>query len=370
MKLPAFKLERFFAQYEFKAPYLLASSDCEAMTIEELLSLESGAEQKFHQTWLGYTETQGSPGLRQEIAQTYQSIGIEEILVHAGAEEAVFIFMNIALEPGDHMIVHFPCYQSHSSIAQSLGCEVERWISREADNWELELDWLREAIRPNTKAVVINCPHNPTGYIMSRAKLEELVAICRQHNILLFSDEVYRFLEYRDEDTLPAACDLYENAVSLGVMSKTYGLAGLRIGWIATHNQEIYQAMAKFKDFTSICSSAPSEFLSTLALRNRDKIIQRNRAIIAANIEICDRFFSNHAALFNWTAPKGGSIAFPSLKQAVDVEEFCIDLVNQKGVLLLPSTYFDYGKQNFRIGLGRKNLSECMEKLNEYLQTN
>ena len=369
MKLPAFKLERFFAKYEFKAPYLLASSDCEAMTIEELLSLESGATQKFHQTWLGYTETKGSPELRQEIAKTYQSVDIEEILVHAGAEEAVFIFMNAALEPGDHVIVHFPCYQSHSSIAQSIGCDVEWWKSHEANNWELDLDWLRGAIRPNTKAIVFNCPHNPTGYVISRAKLEELVAICRQHNILLFSDEVYRFLEYRDGDTLPAACDLYENAISLGVMSKTYGLAGLRIGWIATHNQEYYNAMAEFKDFTSICSSAPSEVLSTLALRNGDTLIQRNRAIIATNIEICDRFFSDYAELFNWKAPKGGSTAFPSLRQAEDVEEFCINLVHQKGVLLLPGTYFDYGKQNFRIGLGRKNLPECMEKLDEYLQT-
>ncbi|NEQ54134.1 MAG: aminotransferase class I/II-fold pyridoxal phosphate-dependent enzyme [Leptolyngbya sp. SIO3F4] len=369
MKLPAFKLERFFNKYEFEAPYLLASSDCEAMTIEELLSLEPGAAQKFHQTWLGYTESQGNPELRQAIAQTYHSIGSEEILVHAGAEEAIFIFMNIALEPGDHMIVHYPCYQSHNSIAQSIGCEVEWWLSCEDNNWELDLEWLRGAIRPNTKAIVINCPHNPTGYVMSQAKLEELIEVCRQHNLLLFSDEVYRFLEYQEEDTLPAACDLYENAVSLGVMSKTYGLAGLRIGWIATRNRAVYQAMADFKDFTSICNSAPSEFLSILALRNRNKIIRRNRAIIAANIEICDRFFSDYANLFQWTKPQGGSTAFPKLKQSVDVEEFCIDLVNQKGVLLLPSTYFDYGKQNFRIGLGRKNLSECMKKLDEYLQT-
>lgn len=276
--------------------------------------------------------------------------------------------MNIALEAGDHMIVHYPCYQSHRSIAESIGCEVTGWTGREADNWELDLDELRQAIQPNTKAIVINCPHNPTGYVMSRAKLEALVAICRQHNIILFSDEVYRFLEYQDEDTLPAACDLYENAVSVGVMSKAYGLAGLRIGWMATHNLEIYKAMAKFKDFTSICSSAPSEFLSTLALRNRDQLIQRNRAIITANLEICDRFFSNYTDLFDWTTPKGGSTAFPRLKRAVDVENFCIDLVNQKGVLLLPSTYFDYGKQNFRIGLGRKNLAECMEQFDEYLQ--
>ncbi len=369
MRLPEFKLERFFAQHEFKAPYLLAASDCEAMTIAELFGLEEGAAHELQQTWLGYTETQGSPALRQEIGQTYQTVGIEEILVHAGAEEAIFIFMNVVLQPGDHIIVHAPCYQSHGSIAQSIGCDVSWWAGREREGWSLDLDWLRRAIRPNTKAIILNCPHNPTGYVMSRAALEELVAICRQDNIVLFSDEVYRLLEYRDEVTLPAACDLYEHAVSLGVMSKTYGLAGLRIGWIATHNPEIYQAMAAFKDFTSICNSAPSECLATVALRNRHQIIQRNRAIIAANIETCTRFFSDHADQFDWTAPKGGSTAFPRLKQVADAEAFCIDLVNQQGVLLVPSTYFDYGTRNFRIGLGRKNLPECIERFDDYLKS-
>ncbi|VEP12075.1 Aminotransferase class I and II [Hyella patelloides LEGE 07179] len=367
MKLPPFKLERFFAQYEFKAPYLLCSSDCEAMTIEELLSLESGAVSQFHQTWLGYTESQGSPELRQVVTGIYQKIGTEDILIHASAEEAIFIFMNVALQSGDHLIVHFPCYQSHISIARSIGCEVSEWMSRETDDWELDLDWLRGAIQPNTKAILINCPHNPTGYVMSRAKLEELIAICRQHNLILFSDEVYRFLEYREEDTLPAACDLYENAVSLGAMSKTYGLAGLRIGWIATRNREIYDAMARFKDFTSICNSAPSEFLATLALRHQDKIIQRNLEIIARNLQVLTPFFSNHVDIFNWSSPKGGSTAFPSLRLDVNVEDFCFDLVNKKGVLLLPSNCFNYGDKHFRLGLGRKNLPECLERLEEYL---
>lgn len=370
MKLPAFKLERFFAKYEFKAPYLLCASDCEPMTVADLLSLEPGAEQQFHQTWLGYTQAQGAPALRQAIAQTYPTLDSEQVLVHAGAEEAIFIFMNVVLQSGDHIIVHFPCYQSHASIAQSIGCEVTWWKSEEANNWELDLNWLQTAIRPNTKAIVINCPHNPTGYVMSRAQLEELVLICRRNNILLFSDEVYRLLEYRDDDTLPAVCDLYENAVSLGVMSKPYGLAGLRIGWIATRNQDIYQAMATFKDFTSICNSAPSEFLSTLALRHRDHIVQRNRGIIATNTEVCNHFFASHADRFNWSPPKGGSTAFPSLTQATGAEEFCLDLVNQTGVLLMPSTYFDYGDKNFRIGLGRKDVPEYIEKLDNFLKTN
>jgi aspartate/methionine/tyrosine aminotransferase len=369
MKLPAFKLERFFAHHEFKAPYLLCSSDCEAMSIQELLSLEPDAAEEFQQTWLGYTETQGAPALRQTIATLYQQISPEQVLVHSGAEEAIFIFMNTMLQAGDHIIVHFPCYQSHAEIARSLGCEVSWWQAG-GDNWELDVGWLRQAIRPNTKAIVINCPHNPTGYLISHSKQRELVEIARQHNLLLFSDEVYRLLEQDDADTLPAACDLYENAVSLSGTSKTYGLAGLRIGWIATQNQQIQQAMSSFKDFTSICNSAPSEFLSTLALRQQEKIIQRNRAIVAANLKICDAFFGEYADLFNWMPPRAGSTAFPSLKRDLDVESFCTDLVNRAGVLLLPSTYFDYGNRHFRLGLGRRNFSEGIKRLGEYLSAN
>ena len=365
MKLPAFKLERFFAQYEFKAPYILCSSDCESMSIDELLSFEPGAAEAFARQWLGYTESLGSPQLRQEIARTYQTIEAEAVLVHAGAEEAIFSWMNVALNREDHVIVHFPCYQSLREIAQSVGCDVTLWTTKAANNWELDLDFLQQSIRPNTKAIVVNCPHNPTGYVMSQDKLAKLVAIARQHNLLLFSDEVYRFLE---RDTLPAACDLYENAVSLGVMSKTYGLAGLRIGWIATRNREIYRAMAAFKDYTSICNSAPSEFLATLALRNGKAIIERNRAIIASNLEILNQFFSNHSDLFNWCPPQGGSTAFPSLKLS-NSEDFCLNLVAKTGVLLLPSTCFDYGNKHFRLGLGRKNLPQCLEKLEEYLKT-
>ncbi len=164
--------------------------------------------------------------------------------MHAGAEEAIFIFMNVTLEPGDHIIVHFPCYQSLVEIARTIGCEVSIWMANEDDNWELDIDFLRRNIQDSTKAIIINCPHNPTGYVMSHAKLIQIVELARQHHLLLFSDEVYRFLEQCAEDTLPAACDLYENAVSLGVMSKTYGLAGLRIGWVATRNQDIHAAMA------------------------------------------------------------------------------------------------------------------------------
>lgn len=367
MKIPPFKLERFFAKYEFKAPYLLCSSDCESFSVQELFNLDPQAMDAFKEHRLGYTESPGSPELRAEIARLYQSIGPDEILVHTGAEEAIFNFMNVMLAPNDHVIVHFPCYQSLFEVADSLGCRVTKWTTTEENNWELDLDVLRQHIRPNTKAIIVNCPHNPTGYLMSPQKQQALINIARRHGLMLFSDEVYRGLEYNAKDRLPPAADLYENAVSLGVMSKTYGLAGLRIGWIATQNPEIYRQMAAFKDYTTICNSAPSEFLATLALRHQDKIVQRNLNIVRHNLNLLNNFFEAHRDIFNWSPPKAGAIAFPGLRLEQNVESFCLDLLEKQGVLLLPGNYYDFGPKNFRIGFGRKNMPEALDHLEAYV---
>jgi aspartate/methionine/tyrosine aminotransferase len=366
VKINPFRLERFFDKYEFKVKYVLCASDCESLAIEDLLALEPGAAEQLNKLWLGYTEYSGRPALREAISRLYSRIEPDQIVVHTGAEEAIYNFMNVALDPGDHIIVHFPCYQSLSEIAASNGCEVTRWTTREEDGWELDLAFLRKIIQPNTRAIVVNCPHNPTGYLMDAAKQRELIEIAREHNLLLFSDEVYRELEYDTADRLSAACDLYENAVSLGVMSKTYGLAGLRIGWVASQNREIPAKMVAHKDYMSMCNSAPSEFLATLALRHREKLAARNLAIIAENQPILDRFFEKHRAVFNWQRPKAGSIAFPSLKQD-GVEAFCQDLLDRTGVLLIPGTLFDAGNRNFRIGFARRNMPEAVAVLDDYM---
>jgi aspartate/methionine/tyrosine aminotransferase len=291
-----------------------------------------------------------------------------DILVHSGAEEGIFTFMNTALDKGDHVIVHFPCYQSLMEIASSIGCEVTRWVTEGENNWELDIEFLKKSIKSNTKAIIINCPHNPTGYLMDKQKLLKIVEIAREHNILLFSDEVYRYLEYDEKDRLPAACDIYDNAVSLGVMSKAFGLAGLRIGWIATKNRELFKDMAMFKDYTSICSSAPSEFLAALALKHKERLIDRNLKIIKDNISLLNNFFNTYNDIFDWKAPKAGSIAFPKIKADIDAEKFCIDLVEKKGVLILPGNYYSYGNKNIRVGFGRKNAPQSIEKLEEYMR--
>jgi aspartate/methionine/tyrosine aminotransferase len=366
MNLPPFKLERYFAKYEFHTEYLLCTSDSESMSIADLLALEKGAAEKFQQVWLGYTESQGSPALRAEIGKLYETIQPDEILVHSGAEEAIFLFMFAAFKEYDHVIVHSPGYQSLAEVARAAGCDVSPWAAREENGWALDLDELRHLMRTNTKAIIINTPHNPTGYLMSRVDYEAVHKFAREKELLLFSDEVYRESEYDPATRLPAACDIGDHAISLGVTSKTYGLAGLRIGWVATKNKKIYEKMTSLKDYTTICNSAPSEFLAEIAMRNRQKLAERNVGIIQDNLKIIDNLFARYSKLFSWVRPRAGSMAFPRLLKG-NVENFCDELVKKAGVLLLPGSMYDDSRNHFRLGLGRKNLPQAVEKLEEFL---
>ncbi|HSJ89148.1 MAG TPA: aminotransferase class I/II-fold pyridoxal phosphate-dependent enzyme [Anaerolineales bacterium] len=366
MNLPPFKLERYFAKYEFNTEFLLCSSDCEAMSVADLLAFEDGAAEKFQQVWLGYTESQGSPTLRAEICKLYETIEPDEILVHTGAGEAIFLFMFAAFQPGDHVIVHSPGYQSLAEVARAAGCNVSPWQAREEKNWALDLEELRQLMRTKTKAIIINTPHNPTGYLMSREDYDAIHQFAQVNNLLVFSDEVYRESEHESAMRLPAGCDYGDHAVSLGVTSKTYGLAGLRIGWIATKNRKIYEKMASLKDYTTICNSAPSEFLAEVAMRNRKKLSERNINIIKRNLTVIEELFARYSSRFHWVRPQAGSMAFPRYLGG-SVEDFCDQLVRIAGVLLLPGSVYDDSNNHFRLGLGRKNLPQAVERLDEFL---
>lgn len=366
MLLSPFKLERYFAKYEFNAEFLLCSSDCESMSVADLLAFEEGAAERFQNHWLGYTESQGSPTLRKEIAGMYATTQPDDILVFTGANEAIYLFMMAALQAGDHVIAHAPHYQALSEVAKGIGCDVSPWYAREENAWALDMDELKGLLRPATKAVIVNLPHNPTGYLMPRADFDELNRFAQENGLLLFSDEVYRESEYDPKDRLSAAVDYGSHAVSLGVTSKTYGLAGLRIGWIATQNRELYNKIASLKDYTTICNSAPSEFLAELAIRHRTKLANRSLEIIKSNLTIIDDLFSCYSSLFVWHRPKAGSMGFPKLLQG-DVESFCDDLVKKAGVLLLPGSMYDETNNHFRLGLGRKNLPQAVKRLEDYI---
>jgi len=367
MRIRDFELERYLAQLEFAAPYLCCS-DCESLAVGDLLAMEEGAEIELRTLWLGYTESQGHPALREQIARLYDGVSPDDVLVYAGAEEAIFCLMNVLLDPGDHAIVHMPCYQSLYQVAHAIGCEVTPWRARERDGWALDVDWLRDHLRTETRLVVVNCPHNPTGYLMSRADWAELVALSQRRGFILFSDEVYRGLEYDPDDRLPALVEVDERGVSLGVMSKSYGLAGLRIGWIATRDDMLLRRLAAFKDYTTICNSAPSEFLATLALRHGEGLVARNLEIIQHNLALLDAFFARHGDTFRWVRPRAGPIAFPALHEG-DADAFCEDVLTEAGVLLLPgSVYGALWPRHFRIGFGRLDAPYALERLETYLE--
>ena len=368
MRIKGFKLEEYFAKYEFNVKYSLCSSDCESFSVNELLTLEKTSLEDLKKLRLGYSESLGNPILREEISKLYRNIDSEEVIVFSGAEEAIFIFMNVLLKKDDHIIVQFPAYQSLYEIANAIGCKVTKWVMDDENDWVLDLQFLETSITQSTKCIVVNFPHNPTGYLPKKDSYDRFINLAKKKNIFVLSDEVYKFLEYNEFERLPSACDLYERGISIGVMSKSFGLAGLRIGWIATKDEVLFKEIASFKNYTTICNSVLSEFFAILALRNRNKILKRNLEIINHNLILLDDFFNRYTKFFKWIKPKAGSVAFPRLLISGSVEDFCLGLLKEKSVLLMPSTNYDYGDCHFRIGFGRKNMPEALKKLEEYLK--
>lgn len=366
-KLEPFALERFFARYEFSTRYVLCPSDPESMPLRELLAFEPDAAQRFAQLRLGYVESRGTPELRESIAGLYAHGDAARVLVHAGSEEPIFTFMHAALEPGDHIVVQFPAYQSHYSIAESIGASVTRWDCDLDGEGAPDVASLARLLRPETRAIVVTTPNNPTGYSFSRAEFDAIVELARSRGLWLFCDEVYRGTE-REAQRLPAACDVYERGVSLGGMAKAYGLAGLRIGWVSSAQTSLLERMAGIKDYLTICSSAPSEFLAALALRHDADLTDRVRGICARNVDLLDAFFTRRADLFRWRRPRAGTTAFPRYLGNAGSEAFCRRAVEEAGVLLLPSTAFDAGDAHFRIGYGRANFPEALAALDAFIE--
>ena len=259
-----------------------------------------------------------------------------------------------------------PDYQSLHEVARAAGAEVSSVELEHDSGWALDLDEVRRALRPETAAIVVNFPHNPTGAHIDRATLDGLVEIAEETEAHLFSDEVYRWLEHAPAALLPGAAGLSPRALSLGVMSKTFALPGLRIGWLACRDRELLARIAGMKDYTTICSSAPSEILALIALRRRDEVVARSRAIVDANLPLLDEFFARWEGAFEWVRPRGAAIGFPRLVADVAVDDFARELVCEEGVLLLPGSIYEHPGNHFRIGFGRRNMPEALARLERF----
>jgi aspartate/methionine/tyrosine aminotransferase len=370
-----FALEVFFSRWEFAARYNMTGSDAESMSLAELLSLATPEDREaFQHLHLGYTESYGSPALRAEIASTYDTVVPEDVLCFAGAEEAIYVAMRVLLEPDAHAIVITPNYQAAETVPLSI-CEVTGVPLDPDRGWDLDIDLLREAVRPNTRLFSINFPNNPTGKILPRATLDAIVELCRAHDIWLFSDEVYRLIERDPALRLPQAVDVYERAISLNVMSKAYGLPGLRIGWLACKDHRVLQRFERYKHYLSICNSAPSEQLALIGLRARERVLGRTRAIVRANIAELDAFFADYPDLFDWHEPDGSCVAFVRYRGADGVEAFTRRLAEEAGIIFLPASIYrselnEVPPDYFRIGFGRAQMPEGLAALHEWLERN
>ncbi|MBV9368037.1 MAG: aminotransferase class I/II-fold pyridoxal phosphate-dependent enzyme [Solirubrobacterales bacterium] len=365
MDIRPFRIERYYARYEFTTRYMLSSSDCESRAIADLLELEPDAHARLLGTWCGYTESAGAPELRQAIAALYERIDPDEVIVTSCAEEGILLVYHALLGAGDHAIVEAPCYESALELARSTGARVSQWRRSFEEGWAHDLDALEGLVRRDSRVLYVNQPHNPTGTLMDRPTFERVAELARANRLVLFSDEVYRELEHDPADRLPAACDLDERAVSLGSISKGYGLPGLRLGWLATRDAPQREAIMRLKDYTTICSSAPSEVLTALALRNRHVLLERNRRLVQRNLPLLGAFFNRHAETFEWIRPVAGPIGFPRVTAVADVDRFCERLAGA-GVLLLPGSVYDE-PAHVRVGFGRANLPEALAVLESTL---
>jgi aspartate/methionine/tyrosine aminotransferase len=371
-RLPDFRLETYFSRWEFAARYHLTASDAQSMPMAELLAFADDEDRKAWDTLsLGYTETLGDPLLRKTIADTYEHAESDDVICFAGAEEALYLAMQVLLGPDDHAIVLTPNYQAAETVPLSL-CAVTGIALDRGRDWALDLAEVAAVIQPNTKVISVNFPNNPTGKVLSQADFATLAALCDEHGIHLFSDEVYRGLELDPQRTLRQAADLSPRGLSLNVTSKSLGLPGLRIGWIVCRDRAVRAALEKAKHYTTICNAAPSEILARIAIKARERILARNRDIITTNLPLFDEFFARFADLFEFSRPDGGCVAYPRYRGPGDVETFCRDLVDEAGVLLLPASIYRSEltatpADHFRIGVGRANPEPALAAFADWL---
>jgi aspartate/methionine/tyrosine aminotransferase len=371
MEITPFSTEHFYARYEFNTPHQLCNSDCQTVTVSELLELAGLSLEQFGRLSLGYTETLGDPQLRAAIAESYETVKLDDLVMLGTPVEGIYLVARAALDPGDEVIVLTPAYDALINMFEHVAgpSNVRRWIFNPGeDGWELDTDQLKALITPRTKLLVVNFPHNPTGYLPTPDQFNELVEIVEENDLTLFCDEMYYGLVHSGTVPIRSAADLTERAVVLSGLSKTYGLPGLRTGWLIIPDVELRQKVINWKFYTSICPPAPSEFLAMAAWGVRDQIRDRNITQIEANLRLVDSFFHRWPDLFTWRKPMAGSTALVGMN-VPSVMAFATRLAGEAGVLIHPAVTLGSDDQHMRMGFGRAAFGGALEVFEAYLNS-
>ncbi len=368
--MPDFSLKRFFnGPAAATARANLSPSFAEPRGTAALLALEAGAAAEFVALPLGYTTAFGGAALRGAIAARYSTIAPEQIVAACGGDDILPALFMALLQPGDHVVVHSPVYQPLTSVAAWCGAEVTLWAADEGAGWEPSLAALARLLRPTTRLIVTNFPHSPTGFVPDRAYLEGLIALADGAGATLVGDEIYRGLPLDGRAEAPSLADLSARAIVLNSVSKSLGLPGLRVGWLATRDAATLDAVRGLRMHHNSFIGAPTEFLAALALRHADAILAENIALARENLTALAAFIARNGDLFSWAPPRAGTIAFPRWLGAETTTLLSDRLLREHGLLLAASAHFAGGERHIRIGFGTAGATAGLALLEEALRS-
>jgi aspartate/methionine/tyrosine aminotransferase len=359
MKIERFALERWMTRWELEVDYDICESGILPLSLTDLYGLldpdvATDLAAEIAAMSLGYSEARGTIALRSALASTYAGVTPEDVLVTTGAIEANFLVFNALLQAGDHVVAVSPAYQQLHSVPRAIGAEVDLWeVVPGEHGFAYDLDALEALLQPDTRMIVINTPHNPTGALLASDELDRVLDLARERDAWVLSDEAYRWLELPGGPPLPEpARNRYERAVSVGTLSKPFGMPGLRVGWFAATSEVAQQAWA-LRDYLTLSPAKISDAVARVAIEHRERVFARNREIMAANLACARGWFAAHADVASWVEPRAALLAMMQYHLPIDSVTLADRLAAEAKVMLAPGSAFGM-EGHLRIGIGQR----------------
>ena len=370
MKIKPFAVEEWMNAWEVGAKYNIAETCVDSISMNELFELTGEDKTEFLNRLcarrLSYGDIEGLPEFRKGVCGLYKTLNIENIVPTHGASGANHHVFYSLISPGDRVVSIMPTYQQLYSIPESYGADVQILHLSKENNYLPDLEKLRRLVTPKTKMICINNPNNPTGALMSEQLLREIVEIARSVDAWILCDEVYRHLSQED-GWCPSIVDLYEKGISVSSMSKVFSLAGLRLGWIATHDMSVVKSCLSHRDYNLVSCGVFDEMLAAAALKHSDKLLERSRKIVRENLQILDDWVSSEPHV-SYVKPKAGTTALVYYDLDISSYEFCEEMYKKTGAFVTPGDCFEV-PHSMRIGYayGKQDLIDGLKAISEYI---
>ena len=366
MRLKPFLLDTWLDQNEHRIEFNLGASTGPTWTVNDILALaDDETLHRFLNHKLVYGRPAGADSLREAIAEM-QGVPVESVQVMTGSSEALVAMMWLANEPGANVILPLPGFTTFSALPESLGIETRYYRVRRENQFRIDIDEIKHLADSNTKLILVNCPHNPTGATISDGDTEALHAFTAERGIQLVSDEVYHPI-YHGRKTTSAA--RLPHATVIHDLSKAFSIAGVRTGWMIEHDAKRRQQYWTARAYFSICNGTTGEILAEIAIRNRDKVLGRTQEVASRNLKLLDQFMAEHREVLGWIRPQGGMTAFPWLVTGEDARPFC-QAATERGILLAPGDCFEV-PSHFRLGFAAAGFefSRALDRFGEFVKS-